>query len=91
MSYKIECELVEHIAILSTSPSGWTKEVNLLSWNGAAAVYDIRSWAPDRQRAGKGVTLNQDEMGALLTVLQDRKAGGMMRQDGGSDGHGGRE
>ena len=54
-------------------------------------MYDIRSWAPDRQRTGKGVTLNQDEMDALLTVLQDRKAGGMMRQDGGSDGHGGRE
>lgn len=72
VTYKIECELIEHIATLSTSASGWTKEINLLSWNGDEAVFDIRFWSPDRQRSGKGVTLNDKEMGALLAALRGR-------------------
>lgn len=45
-SYSIEKQL----GVLSTSKSGWTVELNLISWNGRPAKYDIRSWAPGHKR-----------------------------------------
>ena len=54
---------------LSTSPKGWTKELNLISWNGAAAKFDIREWDPDHEKMGKGVTLTHDEAEALYLLL----------------------
>ena len=41
----IESEIVIEIAVLSESDSGYTKEINLVSWNGAKPKYDIRSWS----------------------------------------------
>ena len=34
-------EIVETLGVLSETAKGWTKELNLVSWNGAAAKYDI--------------------------------------------------
>ena len=63
-------EIKETIGILSTSPKGWTKELNLISWNGAVPKYDIRDWAPNHEKMGKGVTLSGDEVSALLELLK---------------------
>lgn len=30
-------EIVKQVAVLSKSPKGWTKEVNVISWNGRNA------------------------------------------------------
>ena len=38
-------EVTEEIAVLSESAKGWTKELNLVSYNGAAPKFDIREWA----------------------------------------------
>ena len=35
-------EIVKQVAVLSKSPKGWTKEVNVISWNGGTPKYDIR-------------------------------------------------
>ena len=59
------------IAILSTEKSGWTKELNLIAWNGKAPKYDIRSWSPDHQKMGKGVTLSAEELSALKAAISD--------------------
>ena len=67
----ITFEIKETLAVLSVSSKGWQKELNLVSWNGAAAKYDIREWAPDHERMGKGMTLNEDEAQALLELLQE--------------------
>lgn len=66
----IQYEIVEEIAVLSTSDSGYTKEINLISWNGKEAKYDIRSFSPNREKCGKGVTLTEAEAGKLLAALQ---------------------
>lgn len=66
----IQHEIVIEIAVLSKSDSGYTKEVNLVSWNGAKPKYDIRSWSPDREKCGKGITLTVDEAKGLLLALQ---------------------
>lgn len=66
----LKYEIIEHIAILSESKSGWTKELNLISWNGRDPKYDIRDWAPEKEKMGKGVTLTKEEIEQLLTALR---------------------
>ena len=65
----IKFEIKETYGELSSSAKGWTKELNLISWNGAAAKFDIREWAPDHEKMGKGVTLTPDEAEALYELL----------------------
>ena len=66
-------EIVERIAVLSESSKGWTKELNLISWNGREAKYDIREWSPDNEKMGKGVTLTDEEIAQLKKALNGRK------------------
>ena len=66
---EIQYEIVKEIAVLSASDSGYTKEINLISWNGREPKYDIRSFSPNREKCGKGITLNADEAAALLEAL----------------------
>jgi hypothetical protein len=65
----IKFEIVKKIGVLSTSARGWTKELNLISWNDREPKYDIRDWAPDGETMGKGVTLSKEELAALKTLL----------------------
>lgn len=67
---EIQYEIVKEIAVLSTGDSGYTKEINLISWNGKEPKYDIRSFSSNREKCGKGITLNADEAAALLKALQ---------------------
>ncbi len=64
-------EIVQNIAVLSTEKSGWTKEINLVSFNDASPKYDIRSWGPDHEKMGKGITLTKDELTQLESVLRE--------------------
>lgn len=66
----IDMKITEEIAILSVSGSGYTKEINLVSWNGAEPKYDIRSWSPGREKCGKGLALTQTEAKNLFLALQ---------------------
>jgi len=65
----LKFEITEHIAILSESSKGWTKELNLISWNGRDPNYDIRDWS-NHEKMGKGVTLSTDELEKLKEILQ---------------------
>ena len=65
-------EVVERIAVLSKSAKGWTKELNLISWNDREAKYDIREWAPDGEKMGKGITLSDEEVSMLKKALSGR-------------------
>ena len=62
-------EIIKTIGVLSTSTSGWTKELNLISWNERSPKYDIRGWSPDHEKMGKGVTLSEQELLALKALL----------------------
>lgn len=61
--------IVDELGVLSTSPKGWTKELNLISWNGREPKYDIRDWAPEHAKMGKGITLSEEEIEALKKLL----------------------
>ncbi|CEE02678.1 hypothetical protein BT1A1_2888 [Caldibacillus thermoamylovorans] len=67
---EIKYEIIEQIAILSKTTKGWQKEFNLISWNGRSPKYDIRDWAPNREKMGKGITLNEEEIGKLKEALE---------------------
>lgn len=49
---EIKYEIVKKIGVLSTSGSGWTKELNLISWNDRAPKYDLRDRFADREKMG---------------------------------------
>lgn len=66
----IKYEIKKEIGVLSENAKGWRKELNLVSWNGATAKYDIRDWAPEHEKMGKGTTLTAEEAKELLELLQ---------------------
>ena len=69
---EIKYEIVEKIAVLSESSKGWTKELNLISWNDRDPKYDIREWSPDHAKMGKGITLSDEEVRFLKQALDTR-------------------
>ena len=71
----IKFEIKKHIGVLSEGSKGWTKELNLVSWNDREPKYDIREWAPEKDKMGKGVTLSEDEIVALKRLLMEISAG----------------
>ena len=62
----IKYEITEELGVLSEKSSGWTKELNRISWNGGAAKFD---WAPEHEKMGKGVTLTEEEAKQLYKRL----------------------
>lgn len=62
--------IIKSLAVLSENVSGYTKEVNFVSWNGNDAKLDIRIWYPGHERCGKGITLTEDEGRKLYEVLK---------------------
>jgi len=70
---EITYEIVKKIGVLSTTEKGWSKEINLVSWNGRDAKFDLRDWSEDHSKMGKGVTLSKDEMEKLKEVLNEYK------------------
>lgn len=69
---ELKYEITQEIAILSENPKGWTKELNLVSWNEREPKFDIREWAPEHAKMGKGVTLTEEEMELLVRAYQHR-------------------
>ncbi len=66
---EIKYDVVKEIGVLSETGNGWTKEINLVSWNERNPVYDIRTWSEGRARMGKGITLTADEAKQLRELL----------------------
>ena len=64
-------EIKEHIAVLGTDVNGWTKELNIVSWNGNVPKYDIRVWDPDHTRMTRGITLFEKSTERLYDILND--------------------
>ena len=65
----IKFEIKKEIGVLSENAKGWRKELNLISWNDAAPKYDVRDWAPEHEKMGKGITLTKEEAESLLKLL----------------------
>ena len=69
MAKEITSKVTKPIAVLSGNDRGYTKEINLVSWNSAPAKLDIREWHPEHERCGKGITLSESEGRKLMDAL----------------------
>lgn len=56
----------EVVSSIPSDKAGWNVELNLVSWYGREASYEIRKWSEDHSRCGKGVTLSEDEVVILF-------------------------
>lgn len=66
-------EITEEIAVLSDK-NGYTKEINMISYNGAAPKVDIRNWSTGddgEKKMGKGITLSKEEAMVLRDALEE--------------------
>lgn len=74
---EIKYKIVKEIAVLAEGSKGWTKELNLISWNDREPKYDIREWSPEHEKMGKGVTLTVEEVKKLRDTLVGMAIGDM--------------
>lgn len=68
---EITYDIEQRIAVLSTNARGWERQLNLISWNGNPAKYDIRDWSPDGSRMSKGISLSAEELKSLKDILDE--------------------
>lgn len=67
-------EIVKFLGVIAerTDNNGkWTKEVNLVSWNGRDPKLDIREWNADHSRMSKGLTFTEEEAESLYMTLHN--------------------
>ena len=64
-------EITKRIAVLSTNARVWERQLNMISWNGAAPKYDIRDWSPDGSRMAKGISMTAEELKTLKDILNE--------------------
>lgn len=65
-SYRI----VRNITTISQR-GNWALELNLVSWDGRPATFDLRKWNEDHTKMSKGISLTRDEVKALGKFLID--------------------
>ena len=70
---KVTFDLMENLLVFGQrKDSGWTKEANIVCWNGGSPKLDIREWDPDHERMSKGITLYEAEAEKLARALCKR-------------------
>lgn len=62
--------IIRHLAVLSQR-GNWNLELNLISWGGRPATYDLRKWSPDHSKMSKGISLTKSEIDALAEYLSE--------------------
>ena len=70
MKEEFSYEILEEVAVLSENARGWRKELNLISWNGRPPKFELREWAPDHEKMGKGITLTNEEFAELSKTIK---------------------
>lgn len=63
---EIKCEIVQHLCVLEERNAGWNLEFNVVKWNDEDPKYDIRPWNEDHSKCGKGITLTEENLKALV-------------------------
>ena len=68
---KVTCDVLENLVVFGQrKDSGWTKEANIVCWNGGSPKLDIREWAPNHEKMGKGTSLSTEEVAKLKELLE---------------------
>lgn len=69
---EIKYEIVKELGVMSENAKGWKMELNMVSWNDNPPKYDIRTWSPNHERMGKGVTLTEEEIAMLVKLYGEK-------------------
>ena len=69
---EITFEITKELGVISETSKGWTRELNMVSWNEREPKYDIRDWSPDHTRMSKGVSRTEEEMEKLVELFNAR-------------------
>lgn len=67
---EIRYDITEHLGVISETARGWTREVNMISWNGREPKVDIRDWSPEHDKMSKGLTFTKDELKKLAEIIE---------------------
>lgn len=70
-SGEIDFKIIRKIKTIVEYQTGWSMELNVVSWNGGVPKYDIRNWNPNHERMTKGLTLYEAEAKALAEKLYE--------------------
>ena len=71
----ITFEIMEHIGVIDTIDNReekWTKEVNVVAWNGGKPKIDVREWNENHERMSRGITLTEDQAMKMTKALVER-------------------
>jgi hypothetical protein len=68
-SESLSCEKIKVFGQIQVSKN-WIIEIAQVSWNKKEPKYEIRRWKSDGT-AGKGVSLNKDQLKELAFILND--------------------
>ena len=70
-SKKFTFEVINVVGTISEGTKGWKKQLTRVSWSQGIPKYDIRSWAPDHKKMGKGITLTVEELRELKKLIDE--------------------
>ena len=68
-------DIMEHIAVLDEiggREEKWTKEINVVAWNGGKPKIDVRDWNGSHDRMSRGITLTEEQAEKMTRALVDR-------------------
>ena len=65
-------DIRETIGVLRKSNTGWTRELNVVAWNGGSPRFDIRDWDPQHEKMGRGITFTKAEADQICKWLTVR-------------------
>lgn len=71
----ITFEIIKQIGVISESPTGWNKELNIVKWGDREPKYDIRDWDEEHMRMSRGITLHEEEAIKLGELLAEKQRG----------------
>ena len=66
----LDFQIVEPICVISEH-NGWTKKLNIVSWNHREPKFDIREWNSDHSKMSKGITFTDEEAEILYMALHN--------------------
>ena len=65
-------ELVHILDVIDNREEKWTKEVNIVAWNGGKPKIDVRDWNERHDRMSRGITLTEEQGEKLVKALGQR-------------------
>ena len=67
---ELSMDIQKKVGVVSESPSGWTLQLNFISWDGQEPKYDLRGWNPTMTSSGRGLTLTLEELRTLFGIIE---------------------